>query len=145
MYLKLGSRALTVYGGRPAVAVRAVLRRGWLDPDVSVLTRAFVVPGLATGLVMILGPPVLAKTWLSGLVNEADVVQAVTHEHRVLAFRMAYPVTALFWLALLMARRVARIFNGWQVRIRDEAYLMGERLHNFGGTATSSWKGRARL
>ncbi len=24
------------------------------------------------------------------------------------------------------------VFRSWKVRIRDEAYLIGERLHNFG-------------
>ncbi|KAJ1334985.1 E3 ubiquitin-protein ligase MARCH6 [Microdochium nivale] len=159
LYLKLGSRALTVYGGRPAVAVRAVLRRGWLDPDVDVLTRAFVIPGLACGLVMILGPPVLTKMWLSGLIADVttdssgatgpgEAALFITREQSILAYRMAYPITAMLWCALLISRRTMRVLDGWQVRIRDEAYLMGERLHNFGGTAvrsTSSWKGRSRL
>jgi len=170
LYLKLGSRALTVYGGRPAHAVRAVLRRGWLDPDVNVLTRAFVIPGVAAGLVLVFGPPILAKTWLSGLllddansdasVQTSDFGEALdsagmdpsntmTREQRVMVFRLSYPITALFWLAILLSRRILRTVSGWQVRIRDEAYLMGERLHNFGGTAVRAngtpWRGRRQL
>ncbi|KAI8962146.1 hypothetical protein F5Y11DRAFT_324027 [Daldinia sp. FL1419] len=144
LYLKLGSRALTLYGGRPAHAVRAVLRRGWLEPDVSVLTRAFVIPGVVASLAMIAVPPVMARIALHYIV---DVDAEVTREMRVLIFRLAYPFTALFWAGLVMTRRILRVFEGWQVRIRDEAYLMGERLHNFGGTSSkvSNWRGGARL
>ncbi|OTA52643.1 hypothetical protein K449DRAFT_440582 [Hypoxylon sp. EC38] len=144
LYLKLGSRALTLYGGRPAHAVRAVLRRGWLEPDVGVLTRAFVIPGVIASLIMIVTPPIM--TWIF-LHHVLDVNTGVTHEMRVLMFRLAYPSTALFWAGLLMTQRMLRVFEGWQVRIRDEAYLMGERLHNFGGTASkvSNWKGSTRL
>ncbi|KAI1413021.1 hypothetical protein F5Y13DRAFT_199516 [Hypoxylon sp. FL1857] len=144
LYLKLGSRALTLYGGRPAHAVRAVLRRGWLEPDIGVLTRAFVIPGVIASLIMIVTPPIMTWVFLHHVI---DVSTGVTHEMRVLMFRLAYPSTALFWAGLLMTQRMLRVFEGWQVRIRDEAYLMGERLHNFGGTASkvTNWKGSTRL
>ncbi|KAI1213375.1 uncharacterized protein F4807DRAFT_262971 [Annulohypoxylon truncatum] len=144
LYLKLGSRALTLYGGRPAHAVRAVLRRGWLEPDIGILTRAFVIPGVLASLLMIIVPPIIAQTFLQHVL---DVNEGMTREMRVLTFRLAYPFMAVFWVGLLMARNMLRVFEGWQVRIRDEAYLMGERLHNFGGTASkvSGWKGSTRL
>ncbi|KAI0841813.1 hypothetical protein F5Y06DRAFT_260475 [Hypoxylon sp. FL0890] len=144
LYLKLGSRALTLYGGRPAHAVRAVLRRGWLEPDIGILTRAFVIPGVIASLIMIITPPIMTWVFLHHIL---DVSTGVTHEMRVLMFRLAYPSTALFWAGLLMTQRMLRVFEGWQVRIRDEAYLMGERLHNFGGTASkvTNWKGSTRL
>lgn len=144
LYLKLGSRALTLYGGRPAHAVRAVLRRGWLEPDIGILTRAFVVPGVIVSLLMIILPPIIAQVFLQRVL---DVNEGMTREMRILAFRLAYPFMAVFWVGLLMTRNMLRVFEGWQVRIRDEAYLMGERLHNFGGTASkvSGWKGSTRL
>ncbi|KAI1644066.1 uncharacterized protein F4817DRAFT_230574 [Daldinia loculata] len=144
LYLKLGSRAVTLYGGRPAHAVRAVLRRGWLEPDIGVLTRAFVIPGVVASLAMIATPPIMA--WVA-LHHILDINTEVTQEMRVLIFRLAYPSTALFWTGLVLMRRMLRVFEGWQVRIRDEAYLMGERLHNFGGTSSkvSNWRASARL
>ncbi|KAI5918375.1 hypothetical protein F4810DRAFT_692517 [Camillea tinctor] len=144
LYLKLGSRALTLYGGRPAQAVRAVLRRGWLEPDVGVLTRAFVIPGVTASLAMIFTPPIIAWLFISrGMAGTSHL----PHEMQVLIFRLAYPLTALFWACILMIRNMVRVFETWQVRIRDEAYLMGERLHNFGGTASkgSVWRGSTRL
>ncbi|KAI1496462.1 hypothetical protein F5X99DRAFT_400394 [Biscogniauxia marginata] len=145
LYLKLGSRALTLYGGRPAQAVRAVLRQGWLEPDVGVLTRAFVIPGVTASLGMIFIPPMIASLFITQGMSGAS---HLSHEMEVLIFRLAYPLTALLWAGLLMVRNMVRVFEGWQVRIRDEAYLMGERLHNFGGTASKTstvWRGSARL
>jgi len=144
LYLKLGSRALTLYGGRPAHAVRAILRRGWLEPDVGVLTRAFVIPGLIASAIMLFMPPMFA--W--AVLNWAfDNTTEISYEMQVSAYRLAYPLTAVFWASMLLLRRVLRIFEGWQIRIRDEAYLMGERLHNFSGTAAkaSSWRGSSRM
>ncbi|KKY36142.1 putative ring finger membrane protein [Diaporthe ampelina] len=44
IYLKLAARYVVAWhrDSRVAAATRAVLRRGWLEPDVKVLTRAFV-------------------------------------------------------------------------------------------------------
>ncbi|KAI0444944.1 hypothetical protein F4803DRAFT_509623 [Xylaria telfairii] len=144
LYLKLGSRALTLYGGRPSQAVRAVLRQGWLEPDVGVLTRAFVIPGFVASTIMLLMPPMFAWATLNWALESTT---KVSYEMQVSAYRLAYPLTALFWAALLVLRRLLRIFQGWQVRIRDEAYLMGERLHNFSGTAakSSGWRGSTRM
>ncbi|EMR65903.1 putative ring finger membrane protein [Eutypa lata UCREL1] len=155
LYLKLGTRALVHCGGRPAQAVRAVLREGWAYPDVGVLTRAFVLPGLAAGLVFILTPPLMARaaldyglltaTFSTGIVPAAEQLQ--TREARVFVFRMAYPFAALFLVAFLFTRRVMRVFDGWKIRIRDEAYLIGERLHNFGGAVkgAAGWRGSRRI
>ncbi|TGJ81308.1 hypothetical protein E0Z10_g7469 [Xylaria hypoxylon] len=144
LYLKLGSRALTLYGGRPSHAVRAVLRQGWLEPDIGVLTRAFVIPGLVASTIMLLMPPIFAWATLSWAL---DSTTKIPYKMQVSAYRLAYPLTALFWTALLMLRRLLRIFEGWQIRIRDEAYLMGERLHNFTGTAAkaTAWRGSTRM
>ncbi|KAI2642942.1 hypothetical protein GGS21DRAFT_500295 [Xylaria nigripes] len=135
LYLKLGSRALTLYGGRPAHAVRAVLRQGWLNPDVGVLTRAFVIPGFAASAIMLLMPPAFAWATLNWGVDSST---KISYEVQVSTYRLAYPLTALCWAGLLVLRRILRIFEGWQVRIRDEAYLMGERLHNFNNTAAKA-------
>ncbi|KAI0480056.1 hypothetical protein GGR56DRAFT_251600 [Xylariaceae sp. FL0804] len=159
LYLKLGSRALTLYGGRPAQAVRAVLRRGWLEPDVGVLTRAFVIPGVAASLVMILAPPLGAWTALryycghghdgtTDGMGMAVSVSLLSREAQVLTYRLAYPLTALLWASLVTVRRMIRVLEGWKVRIRDEAYLMGERLQNFSGVTArgaSMWRGSTRL
>ncbi|ORY59134.1 uncharacterized protein BCR38DRAFT_351590 [Pseudomassariella vexata] len=159
LYLKLGARALTLCGGRPAQAVRAVFRRGWTDPDVAVLTRAFVLPGLVISLLLIFVPPSTAHTLLRfGLIEHPDGWgSAGTENWTVSVFRYSYPVTASIALNLWILSGVVHILAGWKARVRDEAYLIGERLHNFQvitlpsnlaagkGTRNGAWRNGARL
>ncbi|KAH6635752.1 hypothetical protein F5144DRAFT_565346 [Chaetomium tenue] len=146
LYLKLATRIVNTWfrGSRVSNAARAVLRRGWLDPDASILTRAFVVPSLAIWLIAVTTPLLVARLAIAK--GFADFVmkgpgmvpahgppnQALYNACAVLIYRMSFSVVALaigscfaLWSAVSMCHR-------WQVRIRDEAYLIGERLHNFG-------------
>ncbi|GKT47647.1 ERAD-associated E3 ubiquitin-protein ligase doa10 [Colletotrichum spaethianum] len=150
LYVKLGARAITsLYEGtRMAQAVRAVLRRGWLQPDVLVLTRAFVVPGLLIGGLAIFGPP-YAVGWMEshGLLGAPG---PAPHELKMI-YRLSYPAAAFSALAAMAFWSIVGVFNNWKARIRDEAYLIGERLHNFGVGAAGAagargpWRVRGRL
>ncbi|UNI19336.1 RING-type E3 ubiquitin transferase [Purpureocillium takamizusanense] len=142
LYLNLGTRMLaSVFpASRAATAVRSVLRRGWLRPDIAVLTRAFVVPGIAIALAAILGPPMMAS-----LLIKANVLSGETGVDRsgaALVYRYSYPAAALAALAVRHAVGMAGVFKGWKVGIRDEAYLIGERLHNFGAATAGARRGK---
>ncbi|KAF6839288.1 e3 ubiquitin-protein ligase march6 [Colletotrichum musicola] len=150
LYVKLGARAITsLYEGtRMAQAVRAVLRRGWLQPDVLVLTRAFVVPGLIVGVLAIFGPP-NAVAWME---SHGPLTAPAWAPHEIkMVYRLSYPFTAFIALAAMAFWSVVGVFNNWKNRIRDEAYLIGERLHNFGVGAAGAagargpWRVRGRL
>ncbi|TEA19626.1 ERAD-associated E3 ubiquitin-protein ligase doa10 [Colletotrichum sidae] len=149
LYVKLGARAITsLYEGtRMAQAVRAVLRRGWLQPDVLVLTRAFVVPGLLIGGLAIFGPP-LTVGWMESRGVLGTSLPA-PHELKMV-YRLSYPAAAFSALAAMAFWSVVGVFNNWKARIRDEAYLIGERLHNFGvgaagaASARGPWRIRGR-
>lgn len=132
IYLKLAARYVVAWhrDSRVAAATRAVLRRGWLEPDVKVLTRAFVVPGLSVWAIAVFGPPLLARACIAyGLAagidpgNDAAVV---------LVHRFCFFAALLSAIGVAMLRSMLGVFRSWRVRIRDEAYLIGERLHNFG-------------
>lgn len=147
LYLKLGARAITYLlpDSRLAVAVRTVLRRGWLRPNISVLTRAFIIPGLVMAGMAILGPPAVTKVLLDkGVFASAEPVASEAAEAARVAiiYRQAYPVAVLFALLVRNAVRLVKVFNGWTARIRDEAYLIGERLHNFGAATAGTKKGK---
>lgn len=153
LYLKIGTRILVYLGGRPAQAARAVLRRGWLDPDVNILTRAFVVPGFVLAVFLLAFPPVAAKVALR---HGFLTIDPWSPEKQIIAFRMAYPIAALGWVTLWLLKGVLNVLERWRARVRDEAYLIGERLHNFGGMvgtgakgaaadASEEWRGGARL
>ncbi|KAK8124286.1 E3 ubiquitin-protein ligase MARCH6 [Apiospora kogelbergensis] len=122
LYVKLGSRALVLRGGRPAQAVRAVLRRGWLEPDAAVLTRAFVLPGLAAAALLVLLPPNATRLLVARRLLGTHAWDAKT---LVVAHRLAYPFAAACLAAAYLLRGVLVVLDGWRARVRDEAYLMG--------------------
>ncbi|KAM7189241.1 putative E3 ubiquitin ligase SUD1 [Naviculisporaceae sp. PSN 640] len=143
LYMKLGARAITYFfrWTRLAAAVRAVLHRGWLDPDISVLTRAFVIPGLLLWLAAVSAPLVVARMMISH--NLAGPMmqyfganltegEAVGEVHAILIHRLSFPLMAASVLLCATLWSMIGVFRSWKVRIRDEAYLIGERLHNFG-------------
>ncbi|KAG7149043.1 ERAD-associated E3 ubiquitin-protein ligase doa10 like [Verticillium longisporum] len=143
LYVKLGARIMTsLYEGhRPAHAVRAVLRRGWLDPDAGVLTRAFVIPGLFVGGLALFGPAYGASLLEArGMLGSPS---PAPHELKMV-YRLAYPAAAFSALAAVLLWSVLGVFHSWKVRIRDEAYLIGERLHNFGIGTVGATAGRAQ-
>lgn len=47
-------------------------------------------------------------------------------------YRYAYPAFAAVGLGLLGVVEVRSAVRVWRGKIRDEVYLIGERLHNFG-------------
>jgi E3 ubiquitin-protein ligase MARCH6 len=147
LYLKLAMRITNTWfrGSRVSNAARAVIRRGWLDPDVSILTRSFIVPGVAGWLVAVATPLLVAKSTIAhgladALASEFSTAaagspdQALREVYLVLIYRLSFPVTAVAIFCALLLWSMVGVFHGWQLRIRDEAYLIGERLHNFGGT-----------
>ncbi|KAF4983590.1 hypothetical protein FZEAL_1040 [Fusarium zealandicum] len=143
LYLKLGARMVTTLFAhtRLAVAVRTVLRQGWMHPDIGVLTRAFVVPGLAISAAAVLGPPTIVDALVKyGVIDGAQPGADELAEVARLAvvYRQSYPAVALVALLTKNTISLARVFNGCTGRIRDEAYLIGERLHNFGAAAAGA-------
>ncbi|KAF5968010.1 ERAD-associated e3 ubiquitin ligase doa10 [Fusarium coicis] len=147
LYLKLGARMVTSMfpDTRLAVAVRTVLRGGWANPDIGVLTRAFVLPGLAIAGAAILGPPALTSALIKYNIipgmesGESELAEAA---RIAITYRHSYPAVALSALLVKNTIGLVKVFNGWTARIRDEAYLIGERLHNFGAAAAGA--GRVR-
>jgi len=146
LYLKLSSRIIVTWFDhtRLAAAVRAVLRRGWLDPDLSVLTRAFVIPGVVLWAFSVATPLLFARFTVANGLAEAIIRTFGTtfaekipdsqlyDAYLVLIYRLSFPFIALSVAAVFTLLSMFGVFRSWKVRIRDEAYLIGERLHNFG-------------
>lgn len=132
IYLKLAARYVVAWHreSRVAAATRAVLRRGWLEPDVKVLTRAFVVPGLSVWTIAVFGPPLLARACIA--YGMAAGIDPGNDAAVVLVHRFCFFAALLSAIGVAMLRSMLGVFRSWRVRIRDEAYLIGERLHNFG-------------
>ncbi|KAJ6786646.1 hypothetical protein PWT90_03586 [Aphanocladium album] len=148
LYMKLGSRMITSLfpETRAALAVRTVLRRGWQRPDVGVFTRAFVIPGLAIAVVAIFAPPFVAKYLVEYQISAYLSKAGETAEEMAklaIFYRYSYPGAAVLLVMLKNAMILANVFNKWTSGVRDEAYLIGERLHNFGAATAGARKGRA--
>lgn len=110
---------------RPSIALNAILRNGWLRPDVKLATRAFVVPSTLLTLVAILGPLPIGFVLNHTLFHQAS---AALHSQ---VYRYCYPGALLGVLAIWIIYGLQRKIGTLRVSIKDEVYLIGERLHNF--------------
>ncbi|KAI4132804.1 MAG: hypothetical protein LQ338_000508 [Usnochroma carphineum] len=116
---------------RPAIALRNIVQDGWTDPHVRLATRGFIFPAtllLSTLLIMPLG--------LGWLVNTLSSTQS--HDVRSAVYRYSYPGVLALAIGAVALHYASKAFKGWKRRIRDEVYLIGERLHNFGERRTPS-------
>lgn len=86
--------------------------------------------------ILITTPLALGYTANSILFNGAEAgVQSKVYRYSFPGVLGLAAAGVLVWL-------VARAFRGWRQRIRDEVYLVGERLHNFGETRVNGRRGR---
>lgn len=127
LYARLVARIiLSNRRSRPARAFSAVIADGYANPNARLATRCFLIPVLFFSAVAILVPSGIAWTlnrtlWLNA--SEAFKSQV---------WRFSYPSLALFSICLWAAKEGAGMMNKWRMVVRDEVYLIGERLHNFG-------------
>jgi E3 ubiquitin-protein ligase MARCH6 len=135
LYVNLLSRFIHWYADtRPGEALRAVIRRGYLDPDIRLATRCFIFPLTVTLLLALLAPLGFAY-----LAIRSGVLGDISQE---LVYRFSYPATLGAGMGVWMMKLFGGMVRGWRMRIRDEVYLIGERLHNFGQGAGGKERGR---
>ncbi|KAF1985494.1 hypothetical protein K402DRAFT_379331 [Aulographum hederae CBS 113979] len=111
---------------RFARAAQAVVADGYLNPNARLATRCFVLPVALLFGIVLLTPGLVAA------VANMTVFREEGEEGKVRVWRYTYPVMMVagmhLWVIVLLQRATER----WRSRIRDEVYLIGERLHNFG-------------
>lgn len=125
LYVQMAIKFVLWYStSRPAAALNGIFRDGWLKPNVKLATRALLLP------VMLLTAVAVALPSAGGFLVNSTVFYS-TPEVQFKVYRYAYPLTLLlsllFWIGFLVNRQVEK----WRVNIRDDVYLIGERLHNF--------------
>ena len=130
LYLKVAARVvLWRTDTRPAMALHAIVagpRHGWLNPDIRLATRAVILPAtvvMAAALAVPLG---------LGWVANQTVMRGQRDEFSTAVYRYAYPMVAGLGCAVALVLQLANALRLWRSKIRDEVYLIGERLHNFG-------------
>lgn len=130
LYLKMAARVILYNAtSRPATALRGIVRNGWLNPDVRLATRGFILPAVLAMTVSLSAP--LALGWLANA-TVLHVYSAQDDIFKACVYRYSYPGVLALGFAALFGVLLHRAFRGWRRRIRDEVYLIGERLHNFG-------------
>ncbi|KAL9104619.1 MAG: hypothetical protein Q9163_000484 [Psora crenata] len=128
LYVKVFARLILWSApSRPATALRSIIRNGWLSPDVWLATRGFIIPACVAMGLLLLGP--LGVGWIGAKTLFAHF----EGEHVLpLVYRYSYPVL-MAWVAVVgTVVLAAKAFGRWRRRVRDEVYLIGERLHNYG-------------
>ena len=119
---------------RLAQAARLVIRDGdrW-RPDAWRATRYFVAPSLMLFGLLVVAPPVvtmgLQRSFTALLAGFGGVEERWVG---VFATRCSYPFTLALGTGLWLVYLVRARFGGWVDVVRDEVYLVGERLHNYG-------------
>lgn len=127
LYIKmLGRLILWNPTSRPAQALRAVVRQGWLNPDVGLATRGFIFPASVLMVSGLLLP--LSLGWTANM----TYFQSAGNAKQSHVYRYSYPAVFALGMWVGCVYLLCLALKGWRQRIRDEVYLVGERLHNFG-------------
>ncbi|KAE9986440.1 hypothetical protein EG328_005666 [Venturia inaequalis] len=127
LYVRIGTRILTWNRqSRTARAVQAVVRNGFLKPAAGLATRAFILPSLFAFAVLLGGPYAvsMALNW--------TIFRSEDEEKQIQITRLSYPIAMAVVLSIWIFVVTSKATERWRSRIRDEVYLIGERLHNFG-------------
>ncbi|KAG9999964.1 hypothetical protein KCU72_g18351, partial [Aureobasidium melanogenum] len=109
---------------RPAAAFRMITRDGFTNPNAGLATRAFVLPTLLLFSIVLICPPLIASV--------LDVTNVISASVRTKVYRYSYPICASQMLGLWCTWELSEGMRRWRGRIKDEVYLIGERLHNLG-------------
>lgn len=138
LYVRIAIRFIvSAPASRAAEGLRRIFQDGYLNPDARLATRIFVLPTILAAAVILTVPLavarfVLAVFWIGARVSSAAVTARLSAAAVAAVYRYAYPLTAIGSVALYGAHEFASATARWRARIRDEVYLVGERLHNFG-------------
>lgn len=110
----------------PAMALRGIVRDGWTNPDIWLATRVFFIPLALAVFVVTVCPLPIGLLLNSTLFSESSAtVQAQVYRYSYPAFLV---LMLLAWGVLILQRQIGVL----RVSIRDDVYMIGERLHNLG-------------
>lgn len=127
LYVKLTTRIILWHeDSRPAQALRAVTRNGYWDPDARLATRSFIFPATLLLSLALAIPYTLAQFATKTFWRNSSELEMIYVN------RYAYPMVLLVIGMVWALLKVAAMVRGWKQKIKDEVYLIGERLHNFG-------------
>ncbi|OCL08927.1 hypothetical protein AOQ84DRAFT_354254 [Glonium stellatum] len=127
LYARLAARLIfSNRNSRPARAFAAVIRDGYANPNARLATRCFILPVLVIFGIAVLVPSVLA--WALNRTVWAGASEGIKSQ----VWRFSYPAVAACVGWVWIVREAIGVVGKWRMVVRDEVYLIGERLHNFG-------------
>lgn len=127
LYSRLAARIIFANrNSRPARAFMAVVKDGYLYPNAKITTRCFLLPVMAMFLVAIAVPGSLA------FVTNRTLYWGASAATKNMVWRFSFPAVGLSLIVMWGSKEVVRLLVRWRLVVRDEVYLIGERLHNFG-------------
>jgi len=130
LYVRILSRAITAgSSSRAKEAFRRITAAGYLNPNARLATRFVILPSLVLALFAFAFPPLGA--WVTITVALGTGYE-LHDDVRTMVYRYSYPALGAVLVALFLVMEVSRATERWRARVRDEVYLVGERLHNFG-------------
>ncbi|KAJ6110173.1 hypothetical protein N7486_002408 [Penicillium sp. IBT 16267x] len=106
-----------------AAVLNGIFRDGWLRPNVHLATRALILP-----LLLFTAAAIVVPLSLGGILGFTILYRVEAQQN---IYRYAYLGTLLFALAAWAIHLVLRWVTIWRINMRDDVYLIGERLHNF--------------
>jgi E3 ubiquitin-protein ligase MARCH6 len=131
LYVRIAIRfILSTPTSRAAEAFRRITANGYLNPDARLATRFFVLPATILAFLVLIAPLTVAHTLIVGI--NLFRRNALATRTQAIIYRYAYPLMAINIVLWAVLRSAASATARWRARIRDEVYLVGERLHNFG-------------
>ncbi|OJD32299.1 ring finger membrane protein [Diplodia corticola] len=127
LYARIAARVL-LWNPRSLIsrALHAVVREGYLRPNARLATRAFVLP-VAAFFAATLALPLAAAH-----AANATYFAAAPQSAKTMVYTLVYPLALSVGLSAWVAWGTVRATERWRQRIKDEVYLIGERLHNLG-------------
>ena len=111
---------------RGARALAAIFASGYSNPRPSLANRYLFLPIMTATVASLLAPISLAEVANRTLWYEEG--EAVHQQVRI----FSYPMAMVTILGAWTMRYVVHLTRRWRTRIRDEVFLIGERLHNYG-------------
>lgn len=127
LYVQLAIR-ITMWNrrARPAIVLNNIFPEDdWINPNVRLATRALLLPIVLAASIAVVIP------LMFGFALNSTLFASSSPDMQCKVYRYAYPNTLLLsfmvWLAFWSRRQI----EIWRANVRDDVYLIGERLHNF--------------
>jgi E3 ubiquitin-protein ligase MARCH6 len=132
LYARLAARIIFAdRTSRAARAFSALIAEGYMNPNARLATRCFLLPVCAFFCIAVAFPAALAWTMNHSLYSTASTGT------KSQVWRFSFPVHAVALVTIWVGHESAVMVNRWRMVVRDEVYLIGERLHNFKDRKTS--------